>query len=63
MADQTRWLRPEAVAERLAVHRTTLWRWVQDGKLPPPTKLSPRCPRWREDVIARWEAERAGEAA
>jgi predicted DNA-binding transcriptional regulator AlpA len=63
MADQPRWLSARSLAKRLAVHRTTLWRWVRDGKLPPPTKLSPRCLRWREDVIEDWEAECAGEAA
>jgi len=63
MADKTRWLSPKALAERLAVNRSTLWRWVRDGKMPPPTEFSPRCVRWREDEIERWEAERTGEAA
>jgi len=56
---QRRWLKPQTVAERLCVHRSTLWRWVQDGYFPPPAKLSPRCIRWREDVIEAWERERA----
>lgn len=56
---QRRWLKPQAVADRLSVHKSTLWRWVQDGTLPPPTKLAPRCVRWREDVIEEWERERA----
>lgn len=31
---QPHYLAPEAVATRLGVDRTTVWRWIKDGKLP-----------------------------
>jgi excisionase family DNA binding protein len=46
-------LRVEQVAERLAVARRTVWRWLSQGKLPPPLRLSKTCVRWRpEDIDA-----------
>ena len=40
-------LRVEQVAERLSVARRTVWRWLAQGRLPPPLRLSPGCVRWR----------------
>lgn len=37
--------------ELLGVHRSTLWRWVREGKLPKPTKLGPGVARWRASQI------------
>jgi excisionase family DNA binding protein len=46
-------LRVEQVARRLAVGRRTVWRWLSQGKLPPPVRLSRACVRWRaEDIEA-----------
>lgn len=37
----------------IPVGRSTWWRWVRDGKAPPPIKLGPRTTAWRaEDVLA-----------
>ena len=45
--------RVEQVADRLAVARRTVWRWLAQGKLPPPLRLSKTCVRWRpEDIEA-----------
>lgn len=53
---QVRWIKPKSLAARLEIHRATLWRWVRDGRFPPPTEFSPRCWRWRTDEVERWEA-------
>ena len=36
-------------------HRTTIWRWVQAGKFPPPQYINGQR-SWTEDVIAEWSA-------
>lgn len=45
------------VAERFSVHRTTPWRWVQEGKFPKPIKLSVGVTRWKLSDIEAWEIE------
>lgn len=42
------------VARRLGVHRHSIRRWVQDGKLPPPIQLSDRVRGWASAEIERW---------
>jgi predicted DNA-binding transcriptional regulator AlpA len=38
-------------------HRSTIWRWVKAGLLPPPVKVGPNTIRWwRREVLARREA-------
>lgn len=44
-------LKIEQVAQRLAVARRTIWRWLAQGKLPPPLRLSKTCVRWRSEDI------------
>ena len=47
MQDTTKqWLPDTAVAARYSVSRMSVWRWVQQGRLPKPRKLSPGCTRW-----------------
>ena len=36
------------------IHRSTLWRMVQDGRFPPPIRLSERCIRWPENQVNDW---------
>ena len=56
--DEQRWLRSREVERRLAVHKTTLWRWVQDDRFPRPTKLGPNVAAWKLADIEAWEEER-----
>ena len=55
-----RYLRAQALATLLAVHRTTLWRWVHDGHLPRPVRLGPNTVAWDSTQIDAWLAERQG---
>lgn len=49
------------VAEKLGVSTSTVWRWVQDGRLPKPIKLSKRVTVWRESEVTE-AVERLGAA-
>ena len=55
-----KYIRAQELATRLAVHRTTLWRWVQDGHLPRPVRLGPNTVAWDCTQIDAWLAERTG---
>ena len=57
-----RYIRAQELATRLAVHRSTLWRWVHDGHLPRPVRLGPNTVAWDCTQIDAWLAERAGGA-
>jgi prophage regulatory protein len=48
---------------RLPVHRNTLWRWVREGKFPPPVKLGENTTAWRLEDVEAWEQSRQEVAA
>jgi prophage regulatory protein len=50
------------LAERYAVSRSTVWRWVHRGILPKPQQLSPGCTRWKLDEIEQRDTEREAAA-
>lgn len=43
------------VCERYRVSRTTVWRWVKDGRLPGPIAMSPQTRRWRLGELIEFE--------
>lgn len=43
------------LADRQKTSVDTIWRRVSAGKLPPPLRPSPRCPRWPLMMILEWE--------
>jgi prophage regulatory protein len=49
-------LRLPDVMKRTGLARSTVWKWVADGKLPKPIKLSPRVSVWKESEISRFIA-------
>jgi prophage regulatory protein len=55
-----KYLRAQELAALLAVHRTTLWRWVHDGHLPHPVRLGPNTVAWDCTQIDAWLAAREG---
>lgn len=55
-------LTDKEVALRYNVTRPTVWRWLRFGRIPTPLKLSPRCTRWNEETLRRWEQGKEEEA-
>jgi predicted DNA-binding transcriptional regulator AlpA len=45
--------------EIIPVSRSTLWRWVRNGKFPSPISLGPNTRAWREEDIRIWLDEKA----
>ncbi len=39
------------VAKALGIGVSTVWLWVQQGRLPEPIKLGDRCTRWKMSAI------------
>jgi predicted DNA-binding transcriptional regulator AlpA len=49
-------IRERQLRRRVPVAHSTLWKWVRDGKFPPPLKLSDRVTVWRLSDVDAWEA-------
>lgn len=49
---ETQLLTANDVATHLGVSKSTVWRFVQAGKLAQPIKLSERCSRWKASDLA-----------
>ena len=45
--------------EIIPVSRSTLWRWVRNGRFPAPISLGPNTRAWREEDIRTWLDEKA----
>jgi len=48
----TRHYRAHELAEQLGVARGTIWRWVREGRLPKPIKLTAGTSVWKADDVA-----------
>lgn len=59
---KSRVVRPNELAERLGVARTTLWRWQREGRLPPPQLVGPNVRGWLEADLDQWWEARSGVA-
>lgn len=42
----------------LPCSRSSLWRWIREGKFPRPQKLGDRITAWRASDVAAWLASR-----
>jgi prophage regulatory protein len=51
-----KYLSDKKLAERYDTHRATIWRWVREGKLPKPVKLTSGSTRWSIADLEQWEA-------
>lgn len=40
------WVSDKTLAAELDVHRTTIWRWAREGKIPKPKKIGPNTQRF-----------------
>jgi prophage regulatory protein len=45
------------LADRYRVHRSTIWRWIKEGRFPQPVKISPGCSRFSKDQVVAHEAK------
>lgn len=55
MQNTTPFLRDIEVAKRYKLSRSTIWRWVNEGRFPSPMKLGPSSTRWRLSDLEEWE--------
>jgi prophage regulatory protein len=55
-----KYIRAQELATILAVHRSTLWRWVRDGHFPRPVRLGPNTVAWDSIQVDAWPASREG---
>ena len=39
-------------------NRTTLYRWIKDGRFPKPIRIGPNSVAWRWEAIEEWLADR-----
>lgn len=46
--------REPTVCDLLGINRSTLWRWVREGRFPEPRDLGGGMKRWHVDDIAEW---------
>ncbi|MGB4248548.1 MAG: helix-turn-helix domain-containing protein [Pseudohongiellaceae bacterium] len=52
------YLSDKSVAARYDVSRPTVWRWLKEGKLPRPEKLTNGTTRWKLSDLEAAEAKR-----
>ena len=43
--------RDKDIAHAFKVSRNTVWRWVKEGRLSEPVRISPGCTRWPQSAI------------
>jgi prophage regulatory protein len=55
----SRFLRLPEVKNRVGVGRSTLYRWMEEGRFPRSVQLSQKCVVWRESDIDSWIASRS----
>ncbi len=55
-------LRASKVLEKTGISRTHLYRLIQQGEFPPPSKLSERVSVWDEAAIDNWLDSKFGGA-
>ena len=54
----TRLIRLKEVQHRVGLGRSTIYRWVAEGKFPKPVQLGSSTVAWSEGEIERWIHER-----
>jgi prophage regulatory protein len=47
-------------ARSMPISRSTLWRWVSEGKFPKPIKLSEGVTVWRLEDVDAWISSKGG---
>ena len=62
LPDPLQLLRPADVTDLLQIHRTTLWRWVAEGRFPKPIRISSGTVAWRRATVEAWLDDAENEA-
>lgn len=42
------------LARLLSISKPSLWRWLENGRLPEPIRFTAQSLRWRRDVVIPW---------
>ena len=42
------------LARMLSVSKPSVWRWMAEGKLPPPIRITAQCLRWNREAVLTW---------
>ena len=50
----SQFLADKTLAARYEVSRSTIWRWVREGRLPKPLKINGST-RWSSEQLSKWE--------
>ena len=50
-------LSDKQISSRYNISRATVWRWVQENKLPTPYHFTVGTTRWKLSDLEKWEAE------
>ncbi len=56
----TRLIRLPEVQHRVGLGRSTIYRWMAEGKFPKPVQLGGYSVAWAEDDVQAWIADRIG---
>lgn len=51
---------PAEAARLLSTHRSTIWRWVRDGLLCQPIRITARKVGWRRSTLEKFLTDRTG---
>ena len=51
-------IRIQELMQITGVSRSSIWRWVKSGDLPPPIALGPNCIGWLSAEIYKWLEDR-----
>ena len=54
----TRLIRLPEVQHRVGLGRSTIYRWMAEGKFPKPVQLGGYAVAWAEDEVAAWISDR-----
>lgn len=55
----SRVVRTDELARRLGVTRSTIWRWIREGRLPPKHHYGPNSSGWLESELEEWWSTRS----
>ena len=58
----TRLIRLPEVQHRVGLGRSTIYRWMAEGKFPKPVQLGGYSVAWAEDEVEHWIASRIGQS-